>query len=243
MRNFILLIALLFTSASSFSQIDSLGSNRDFYYLYNGKIILGDSLQYLQPVLGNAQICIGDSKHIADSIMFFKDKTGFYVNTKYSTTTYTSEFAVRTISGKYNYFVQVSSKTYNNAKYSGQDLSTIPLKGKTYFSLGYNDPLPANSFNLYKSLHANSAAQPDVTKLRNYNRLAATFLLGGAAAFTAGMLANALKEQDPNETYLYANYPAIIGGCTGIALVATGVFIIAKSPSREEIIRKANSIY
>lgn len=243
MRNFILLIALLFTSATSFSQIDSLGSKHDFYYLYNGKIILGDSLQYIQPVLGNAQICIGDSKFLADSIMFFKDQTGFYVNTKYSTTTYASEFAVRTISGKYNYFVQVSSKTYNKAKAAGQDLTTIPLKGKTYFSLGYNDPVPANSTNLYKSLHENSAAQADVKKLRNYNRLATAFLLGGAAAFTTGMLANALKKQDPNETYMYANYPALIGGGVGVALVATGVFIIAKSPSREEIIRKANSIY
>lgn len=243
MRNSIILIALLFTSAVSFGQIDSLKSKRDLFYLYNGKAVLGNELVYTQPVLGNAQLSIGDQTFPADSIMFYKDKTGLYVNTKYSTSTYTSEFAVRTVSGKYNYFVQISSKQYNQAKAQGIDLSETKLKGKSYFSLGYNDPVPANTPNIYKCFEQNSAAQADVHKLRKYNRIGTALLLAGVASFSAGMLANVINEQDPNNTFLYKNLPAITGGAIGTVFVATGVFVIAKSPSREEIIRKANSIY
>lgn len=243
MRNLFLLLTCLFASATSFAQIDSLESQRCLYYLYSGKVYLGDSLQYIQPVLGNAQIRIGDNTHLADSVMYFKDRTGLYVNTKYSTTTYTSEFAVRTISGKYNYYVQVNPAKYTKFKELGQNLNEMPLKGKTYFSLGYNDPLPASGANLYKSFGTNTAAKADVEKLHKYNRLATTLLLSGAAAFTAGMVINILKDQDPQDSYLSANSPAIIGAGAGIALVATGVFVISKSPSREDIIKKANSIY
>lgn len=243
MRNSVILIALLFISAATFGQIDSLKSKRDFFYLYNGKAVLGNELVYSQPVLGNAQISIGDQTFPADSIMFYKDKTGFYVNTKYSTSTYTSEFAIRTVSGKYNYYVQVSSKQYNQAKESDINLSETKLKGKSYFSLGYNDPVPANTPNIYKCFEKNSAAQADVQKLRKYNRAGTALLLAGVASFGAGMLVNSFVEQDPNNTFLYKNMPAIIGGSIGTIFVATGVFVIAKSPSREEIIRKANSIY
>ena len=57
------------------------------------------------------------------------------------------------------------------------------------------------------------------------------------------MLVNALQEQDPNNTFLYKNLPAITGSSIGTLLVATGVIVIAKSPSREDVVRKANSIY
>jgi len=235
-----LVVALLFISVLGHAQIDSLNSKRSFYYLYEGKAVLGDSLHFSQPVIGNAFITVDGIWDNVNDIMFFKDETGLYVNAKYSNSGYRSEFAVRTVAGKYNYYIQIPINKYLDAKSSGLQLGEKTKKGKSYIALGYNDPVPANASNIYKIMKNNPVVGADAKKLRNYNRWGTACMFVGIGAIAAGIGMNINREIDPYD-YLTSYAPTIAGVTTGVVFVATGSFIILKSPDREEIVRKANA--
>lgn len=242
MRSFLLLVLSICSIISVQAQSDSLNTTRNFYHLYDGKMVFGDSLYYNQPVIGDATINIDGQYDYVDSIMFFQDEVGFFVNTKYSNSRYLSEFAVRTIKGKYNYYIQVPIKKYQIAKSTKADISAFTEKGRAFIGLEYNDPVPANASNMYKALHTNPMVEKDVTKLRRHSRWGTSLILLGVSTVTAGFVYNASQSRDVKDSALQEHFPAIVGGVVGSACIVSGSIIIAKSPNREDIIRKANSL-
>jgi hypothetical protein len=233
------IIILFFSLAqyiSSYAQIDSVASASNFYYMYNGTAIVGQNLRFHQPILGCATVEINGIRNPADSIMFLKDDSGLYVNTRYSTNTLQTGFALRTISGKYNYYRQVKGVGKEYA-------DTAKLKrGQSYIALGYDDPIAASARNINKIFAGNYIVQNDLAKLRKHNAISAALFVAGIASAATGIAANIAKESDPRETPFFANMPAIIGGVSGAALITVGSIVIAKSPDREDIVRKANNL-
>lgn len=242
----VIFITLCFSIFSALIIAQEVNERKPYYILYsNSEIQYCDIIEYKKPVFGSAYFLIDSRKFEPSRIMFYKDATGFWANTKNLSSSGVPGFVPRVIKGNINLYEKVfygqhaAPSPTGVGFYGGMGYKRI----HNYYNIGFDELKKANYKNLNLDLADNMESMLHLNKYKSLRNTETGLYIAGGALTVLGFATLIHKTKDwdgtdampePNVT---ANLVVIFSGvlCAG----SGGIFHLSKPKH----LRKAIEVY